>query len=121
MRECFNDTCVFITIHLNYVDERDLGFGAIAEWLQNRREFLIGKRSVSSKSFGVAQKTHSNFTEGETLDLVGTRAPVNRQHETLPDALHQLVLWKRQCLLFALDRCNDLRDNKSERKAKQVS
>lgn len=33
LRESLNDTCVFITIHLNYIDKGDLRLGAVAEWL----------------------------------------------------------------------------------------
>ena len=38
--ERFDDTRVFVTIHLHGVDERHLGLGAVAERFQDVRESL---------------------------------------------------------------------------------
>lgn len=40
LRECFHDFRIFVTIHLNNIDEGDLGFGALREGLKNGCMFL---------------------------------------------------------------------------------
>jgi len=42
----------------------------------------------------VKTETHPDFPQCKAFDLVRSGAPVYRRHETLPDALDELVLGK---------------------------
>ena len=40
LRECFDDAGIFITVHLNSVDECNFGLRTVAEWFDDIRETL---------------------------------------------------------------------------------
>lgn len=50
---------------------------------------------------------HRHFAQGEAFNLVRPSAPVNRRHETLPDALDDFGLGKRELFERSLESRDD--------------
>ena len=116
LRECLNDTCVFITIHLYSVDQGDFGLGPVAERLEDICEGLhITSPHLSAiepprtDGMVVQDNTHIDLPKGKCLVLVLARTPVDAQDEALPDAGHELGLGEWLLVLARLDRGNDVR------------
>jgi hypothetical protein len=69
------------------IDKSDLSLGSITEGLKDGCVFLY--LGVNTMYWLTMIVTYPDFTKSQTFDLVGSGAPVNRGHETLPEALNE--------------------------------